>query len=111
MAPRQLREQPAADILAIAVPKLALIMRYARIQQAEFYFSGELLVDVRLTADKFAGPGMVKDLFGKVVRTQEVMKIAAANERDMTVPAILKPSVFKTMVVGEDVIPLYCRTP
>lgn len=99
-----------ADILARWIPHIIKIMKYAKIIQAEYYFSGMMLVDVRLSVDKFIGPGMLRDLFAKTISTQKILKVAAATEEEMKgITAILKPSVYKTIVAGDDMVPLYCK--
>jgi hypothetical protein len=99
-----------SDILAVIMPKILGIIKHARIIQAQFYFSKTTLVDVRISLNKFVGPGMLRDLFEKAIGTQKVIKISLASESEMKgVSAVLKPSAFKTMVVGDDIFPLYCK--
>ena len=99
---------PAYGLLAGSIPKIARIMGHARIIQAEYYFSDGKLVDVQLSINKFLSPGMIKDLFGKVIDIQETIKIAQANDKEIKgINAILKPLTFKT-TSGSDMTPLYC---
>ena len=98
-------------IFATIVPKIIPIMRYVRIPQAEYYFSDGKLVDVRLSESKFIGPGMLKDIFNKMVPTQEILKIAQVTDTEIVgASAILKPSTYKVMEVEDKVAPLYCKT-
>jgi len=57
------------------------------IAQAQLFFAidddGLLLVDVQLSLNKFASPGMVKDIFGKVYRTPNAVKIEMLDDRAM----------------------------
>jgi len=79
------------------------------------------LVDVRLSLNKFVGPGMIRDLFSKIVPTQEVNKVV--NIDDATLDAIqagkgnfageltIKTSAFETVERqtprGKSMFPLY----
>ena len=63
-----------------------------------------------LSLHKIRRPGMLRDLFEKAIGTQKVIKISLASESEMKgVSAVLKPSAFKIMVVGDDIFPLYCK--
>ena len=88
--------------------KLLELLRLIKLDQAQFYFSiGEklTLVDLQISANKFAGPGMLDTLFNKIVPTQEVLRMEPADTRllDTIVKGtgpyvgdlILKPSVPK----------------
>ena len=44
-----------------------------------------LLADVRLAPNRFAGPGMIADVFGKLVPTIETLKIEVLDDRAMGV--------------------------
>lgn len=74
-----------------------------------------LLVDLRLSFNKFAGPGMVNELFSKSISTQElVMKPLIINDTTRSSitknnGAIIKTSTFKTTVRDKEVHPLYGR--
>lgn len=101
-----------------AIPKFLSVMRYSGLMQAQFYFSNNNLVDMRTAINKWAGPGMLRDIFGKIFKDniQEVLKIAPLTEeayKDMlsgTENVILKTSSFKNIVRDEEVLPLYART-
>jgi hypothetical protein len=62
-------------------------MRLIKIEQAQFFFAivdDELvLVDIQTSLNKLSGPGMVRDIFGKIIKTQEVCKIEILDERSM----------------------------
>jgi len=57
------------------------------VEQAQFFFGiddeGLFLVDVQVSLNKFVGPGMIQDIFGKLIRTQEVLKIEIIDERSL----------------------------
>jgi hypothetical protein len=94
--------------------KFVELMATARIPQAIYYLVAEKdkmrLVDMRVSLNKFAGPGMLRDLYGKIIDTQEVLKTIQLNSE--TIEAIkkgtgsykggliLKTSVFKTVTRG-----------
>lgn len=61
-------------------------MKLIKVDQAQFFLAldkeGHLtLVDMQVTANKLAGPGFIKDFFGKIYRTQEVLKVEAMDDR------------------------------
>jgi len=62
-------------------------MRLIKIDQAQFFFAivdDELvLVDIQTSLNKLSGPGMVRDIFGKIIKTQEVCKIEVLDERSI----------------------------
>jgi len=94
------------------VDKLAQLMLRARIEQAQYYFSGGVLVDIRTSLNNMVGPGMLKDLCGNIVPTQKVIDIKALDD-DLKerLPelghVILKHSSFKTIIREEKILPLY----
>lgn len=79
------------------------------IPQAQFFLaindSGLILTDMQLSLNKFAGPGMIRDLFGKIYPTQEVKKTEIIDDRAIEAiergtgsyegDIILKPSKFR----------------
>lgn len=88
------------------------LMEMARIQQAQFYFSDSKLVDIRTALDKMVSPGMLKDLCGNLLPTQEIIKVQKLDEdlkeelKNMGY-VILKHSSFKVIIREDKVIPLY----
>lgn len=110
-----------AELLAEKAPTLIAMLKLVGVQQIILYFAaavtGLVLVDVRLSLDKFCGPGMVRDLFSKVLPIQEVVKIVQLDEPtladieagvgEFAGPLILKCSMFKTMTRNKDLLPLY----
>lgn len=98
------------------IPTLLGIMKYAGISQLEFYFNSDnKLVDVRESINKFASPGMVRDLFGKCVGTQNVVEIAEMTEEKVKALEshgknyIIKPSRYRYYILGAEVFPMYGR--
>ena len=101
--------------------RLVALMRSAGLSQAEFYFAGDrTLTDVRLALNKFVGPGMLKDIFGKLVATPEVLKIEVVDDRAMQAMVqgggsyegdlLLKPSKFREMELPDGTYtPLYAQ--
>lgn len=103
--------------------KFVSIMRSANIHKVILYVAvddGELkLVDLRASLNKFYGPGMIRDLFGKIYPTQEVIKTIKLDNQVLEAvkrgegsykgDLILKCSKFKTIGRGEEMLPLYAR--
>lgn len=75
----------ASDFVTSEAVKFYEMMQLINIEQAQFFFGidddGLFLSDVQLAVNKLAGPGMVKDVFGKIFRTPEVLKIEIIDER------------------------------
>jgi len=97
-------------------------MRLIRIQQAQFYLGigkdDMVLTDIRLGPYKLTGPGMVRDIFGKLMKTQDVAKIELVDDKVLDAiergfgsyagDLILKPSRFRTIERPElGACPLY----
>ncbi len=86
-----------------------------KVPQAQFYFDNEgKLVDMRTSINKFVGPGMLRDIFGNLLPIQETIEIVQVTDEKIDEVkknggAIVKPSMFKTMVVKNDPVPLYAR--
>lgn len=93
------------------ISNLCHLMDTARINQAQFYFSKTgLLVDMRTHLNKFAGPGMLRDLCGKLMPTQNIIDIQTLTDDTISKidrEVILKHSSFKVIVRGDEMIPLY----
>ena len=103
--------------------KFVSVMRSANIQKVILYIvvdNGELkLVDLRASLNKFYGPGMIRDLFGKIYPTQDVIKTIALDEKTLEAikrgegsyegDLILKCSKFKTIIREKEMLPLYAR--
>jgi hypothetical protein len=107
--------------------KLVELMSLIKIPQALHYFVVEKntlrLVDVRTSLNKFIGPGMLRDLYGKIIDTQEVVKTIQLNSETIEgIKAdkgsykgglILKTSAFKTVTRGTspklNMYPMYAK--
>jgi hypothetical protein len=113
----------ALDFAQQDSPKFVSIMRSANIQKVILYVAVDgndlKLVDLRASLNKFYGPGMIRDLFGKIYPTQEVIKTIALDEQVLDAikrgegsyqgDLVLKCSKFKTIVRGKEMLPLYAR--
>lgn len=91
------------------VVKFINLMHSINILQTQLFFGidkdGLSLIDMQLSLNKFAGPGMIRDLFGNIHRTQEVVKMEIIDDRVLEAiergtgsyggDLILKPSSFK----------------
>jgi hypothetical protein len=101
---------------------LTRLMHAIQLTQAIFYFvpknNGEfILVDLRMSLNKFVGPGMLRDIFGSVVETQDVIEVAHLDEPRLksiregkgiySGSLILKPSKYRSITVGNNQSPLY----
>lgn len=94
------------------INKISKLMYAAKIAQAQFYFSGYTLVDIRTSVNQFVGPGMIKDLCENIMQTQEVISIGSLNEEFLAGLReynyiILKHSSFKIIIRENEAIPLY----
>jgi hypothetical protein len=94
------------------VDKLLNIMKVAKIRESCYYFSNQndpILVDVMLSANKFMGPGMIRDVFSKTVPTQEIMSVEnlMIDNYDNFSGKYIKPSRFKYVIEKEYFRPLY----
>lgn len=95
--------------------KLVSLMKFAGISQAQYYFSHDeekyRLVDVRTELNKFLSPGMLKDIFGKQIDTQEILHVGEYNEEELKKvsyrPMIVKTNTFKTVVRDNEMLPCY----
>lgn len=89
------------------------LMKLSRIAEASYYFSNTndepLLVDVMFSANKFASPGFLRDVFGKIVDTQMVLLIDVMSHEKINENKgkILKPSKFKYVMENSVFRPQY----
>ena len=67
------------------LPTFLKTMQLTRIEQAQFFFGIDemdlVLVDMQVAFNKFASPGMVRDIFGNIYKTQEVLKMEFIDDR------------------------------
>lgn len=90
----------------------------AKIEQIQFYISCQadsmLLVDARTSINNMVSPGYIKDIFGKIMPSQQIIgspKIMSKDILDSVEKnAIIKPSLFKTIIRNNKMFPLYALT-
>ena len=92
--------------------KFGMMMKISKIQEFLLYFSGKndpILVDIMLSANKFVGPGLLRDLFGKVVNTQKIIEITTFNDEmvNKNKGKYFKPSSFKFINKDNIIMPVY----
>jgi hypothetical protein len=115
----------AIDFLQHQAKRLITISHAAGVNQAIYYFALDtgipVLVDIRMSLNKFLGPGMVRDVFGKTFDTQQVLKIDVMSEQlleqikngvgNFSSGVIIKPSRSRFMEVNGQPTPLYIGIP
>lgn len=94
--------------------KIQKVLLYITVEQEEL-----ILTDARISLDKFVGPGMLRDLFGKFIHTQDVIEIATLDDNlfksiqegrgKYDCDLMLKTSRFKTIIRDSEMLPLYAR--
>lgn len=103
--------------------KLIDLMGAIKFQQAQYYFTYNIdrfvLVDVQVSLNKLVGPGMVRDVFGKLFETQEIIKVEVINDRvieclelktgNYDCDTIIKPSKFSVFSHNTQEVPLYAE--
>jgi hypothetical protein len=94
------------------VSKLVNLMKTARIVESCYYFSNKsnpVLVDVMISANKFLGPGMIRDIYKKILPTQEIVEIATVSSDNLSkyMGKFIKPSRFKYLIEDKEFRPLY----
>jgi len=107
--------------------RIVATMKYVGIPNAIFYWAfgaeGPLLVDVRVSLNKFCSPGYLRDFIGRQeVPIQKVAagpmvlddslygKMISGEEMYGRSSFIIKPSVFKHMERDGAIVPVYGRT-
>lgn len=75
----------AASFVKDHVSNFINLMRLIKLDQAQYFFSitdnDVQLVDTQISQNKFVGPGMIRDVFGGIIKTQEVLKIETIDDR------------------------------
>lgn len=111
----------AIEFTKTVLHNLLNLMHTVNILYAQFYFAIEnnefVLVDVRASEDKFLGPGFIRDMFSKMFRVQEVIKIENIDDRmreyinkgigSYEGNLIIKPSLYRTVMVNGKPQPYY----
>lgn len=94
-----------------------------KLVSAQFYFACRdndfVLVDILIGPDKFISPGTLIELFGKILRVQDVIDRAVLNGELIDLiksgvgrfagDLVLKPNRYRTLNVDGKVLPLYVR--
>ena len=79
-----LTNSPPKELLENTIWALIKVMHCVKINQAQFFFTKQddnfFLVDVQLSQNKFASPGMVAEVFGKVVPVQQTLTMAVLDK-------------------------------
>ena len=115
----------AIDFLQHQAKRLIAISHAAGVKQAIYYFALDtgvpVLVDIRLSLNKFLGPGMVRDVFGRTFDTQQILKIDVISEQlleqinngvgNFSSGVIIKPSRSRFVEVDGNPAPLYIGIP
>ena len=85
-------------------------MQLIKLEQAQFFFAIDennqlVLVDMQVAYNKFASPGMIRDIFGNIFNVQEVIKTEIIDARAVETiekgagsyegDIILKPTKFR----------------
>ena len=110
----------ASDFLINDAMKLYELLKLIKVEQVQLFFAiddvGLLLVDMQLTLNKFASPGMLKDIFSNIYRVPE-MKAELVDNRILECidkaagsfngNLIIKPNKFKMYEEGGTWQPLY----
>jgi hypothetical protein len=112
----------AKTLLSKNLERMMGMMRHAKIDQAQIYFAIQneefILVDIQTALNKFAGPGMVRDLFSNIFKTPEIIKIEPLDDRSIIAirdgagsysgELVIKPSKFRLFEDGiNEYRPLY----
>jgi len=77
------------------------IMKTIGLGQAQYFFAaGDTmqLVDIQISLNKFLGPGMLKDVFGRIFNIQETVSIEVVDD------SIMKAIVNREGIYGQDLI-------
>lgn len=109
------------DFLKSDLNLLIKTMCLIKLKQAQYFFAINddklILVDIQISMNKLTSPGMLSDIFSKVIKTQEVIVIETLDDRSLECitngvgsyggDLILKPSKFSTCSTDSGDTPLY----
>jgi hypothetical protein len=115
----------ATDFLKSQAGRLVAISHAVGVKKAIYYFAldtgSPVLVDIRLSLNKFLGPGMIRDVFGKTFDTQKVLKVDVMSEQileqisnhieQFSSGTIIKPSRSRFTEIDGSPVPLYVGIP
>lgn len=96
----------ALDFLEKYSVNLCATMNLIKLSQAQFFFTDDLcLVDMQLSLNQFASPGLIRDLLSNIMQTQVIRKIVPLDDQLLQVirdgtgsyegDLIIKPSRFQ----------------
>lgn len=101
---------PVKELVKFVTP-VASLFHSARIVEALIYVDSDEMnvVDVMTSANKFLGPGMVRDLFDTIIGTQEVIEVTEFTDEviENNPGAYFKPSKFRYVLDGNYPRPQY----
>jgi len=92
--------------------KIASMMAGIGVTQAQLFISGDYkLVDMQISLNKFAGPGMLRDLFSNIIDTQDIVEVTTIDDDKIKSikDKIVKPSRFRYDVIDGVAVPAYAR--
>lgn len=113
--------------LSFAEKDLALFIRtmqLIKLEQAQFFLAfgptGLILTDIQISINKLCGPGMVRDIFGKIYPVPELIKVEILDDRAIEFlqkgsghyegDIIIKPSRFLQFSPKKgSILPLYAE--
>lgn len=112
------------SLVSTHMQNIITTMRLINIEQAQYFFDDKSrLVDVQVGINKFLGPGMLRDIFGRMFDTQEISCIKVIDDDYISAlkstgqHKIIKPSRFriaeanaKSEAIPHTYSPLYVRT-
>jgi len=117
--------EAASNFIKSEIVRLISAMHIIKLSQAQFFLAldeqGPMLVDMQVAINKLAGPGIIRDIFGKTYRTQEVIKIETCDERVLECVTngsgnyggdlVIKPSKFQMQHIVEtnEYTPMYVQ--
>lgn len=88
--------------------RIIVVAKSIKLSYAQFVFNDQmLLIDVILKPDKYLSPGMLKDTFGKLVKTPKEIATSNIDQNTKFKDVIIKPNKFRTHVVNNSFLPLY----
>ncbi len=104
------------------INKIVDTMRLIKLNKAIYYFTGDvepLLMDIRMSINKFASSGFIEDIFGKqgipilnrlcdpITLDDKILDMVVKGDGVYGGNLLIKPSVFKFIVKDDQVCPLY----
>ena len=108
-----------SDLLKNNIDKYIDLLKTVRVNQIQLYFAkyndGIALVDARPFFNKYLGPGMLRDIISKcgidVPKTIELVPLVTQEILDKYKGTnfVIKPATPKSIVRGDDVVPLSAR--